>query len=287
MKTIMYFLKFSIVLLCLFLMNCAGNSDRKAAEALGWEVGFQAYTFNRFTFAEALAKGDSIGMKSVEAYPGQEIGGGIQGTTEFSMSQETRDKVKELVAARGMKLNAYGVAGPRDSAEWKQLFDFAKDMGIGVITAEPRFDQLDMVAKLCDEYGIKVAIHNHPAPSLYWNPDTALKALDGRTANLGVCADIGHWIRSGLDPVECLQKLEGRIIILHFKDLNEKAPEAHDVPWGTGVANVPAVLAELKRQGFKGLFDIEYEYNWLNSGPEVKQCVDNFYKMVAELQGSH
>jgi sugar phosphate isomerase/epimerase len=283
MKTITGFLRFSLFAFFLLQLSCAGNPGKEAAQVLGWEVGFQAYTFNRFTLAEALAKGDSIGLKSVEAYPGQEIGGGIEGTTLFTMDQATRDKVKELLAAREMKLNAYGVAGPEDSAEWKQLFDFAKDMGIGVITAEPRFDQLDLVAQLCDEYGIKVAIHNHPSPSLYWNPDTVLEALDGRTANLGVCADIGHWIRSGLDPIECLKKLEGRIIILHFKDLNEKAPEAHDVPWGTGVANVPAVLAELKRQGFRGLFDIEYEHNWDNSGPEVKQCVDNFYKMVAEL----
>jgi sugar phosphate isomerase/epimerase len=283
MKTITNLSKCSMLVLCLLLISCAGNPGKKAAEELGWEVGFQAYTFNKFTFAEALAKGDSCGLKSVEAYPGQEIGNGIEGTTSFTMDQETRDKVKELLNARGIKLNAYGVAVARDEEGWRQLFDFAKDMGIGVITSEPQADQLDLVEQLSDEYGIKVAFHNHPAPSLYWNPDTVLMALEGRSANLGVCADIGHWIRSGLDPVECLQKLEGRILILHFKDLNEKSPEAHDVPWGEGVANVPAILAELKRQGFRGLFDIEYEYNWLNSGPEVKKCVDNFYKMVADL----
>jgi sugar phosphate isomerase/epimerase len=283
MKTLMSFSKTSILVLCLLVLSCAGDPGKKAADELGWEVGFQAYTFNKFTFAQALEKGDSIGLKSVEAYPGQEIGSGIEGTTHFSMDQETRDKLKTLLDEKGMTLNAYGVAGAADEEGWNQLFGFAKDMGIGVITSEPRADQLDLVCRLSDEYGIKVAIHNHPAPSHYWHPDSVLKALDGRTANLGVCADIGHWVRSGLDPVECLRKLEGRILILHFKDLNEKSPEAHDVPWGEGVVNVPAVLSELKRQGFKGLFDVEYEHNWLNSGPEVKLCVDNFYKIVAEL----
>ena len=100
---------------------------------------------------------------------------------------------------------------------------------------------------------------------------------------MGACADTGHWIRSGLNPLACIKKLEGKIINLHFKDLNEKAPEAHDVPWGTGVSDVPALLKELKGQGFKGIFNAEYEYNWLNSLPEIKQSADNFYEIVAGL----
>jgi len=284
MKNYLRLLRIPVLFFLLLVVACAGeNPGKKAARELGWEIGFQAYTFNKYTFAEALLKADSIGLKSVEAYPGQEIGGGIEGTTDYTMNQETRNKMKELLTANGMKVNAYGVAVPQDSAGWKQLFDFAKDMGIGVITSEPSFEQLDLVEQLADEYGIKVAFHNHPAPSLYWNPDTVLLALGNRSKNLGVCADIGHWIRSGLDPIECLRKLEGRIIILHFKDLNEKDPEAYDVPWGTGVADLPEVLTELKRQGFKGLFDIEYEHNWYNNVPEIKESVENFYNMVAEL----
>jgi sugar phosphate isomerase/epimerase len=284
MKRILNYFK---LLLFFFIVGCFScsteNPGKKVAEELGWEVGFQAYTFNKFTFAEALDKGDTLGLKSVEAYPGQEIGNGIEGTTQFTMDQVTRDKLKGLLAEKGIKLNAYGVTGARDTAGWKQLFDFAKDMGIGVITAEPGMDQLDLVEQLCDEYGIKVAIHNHPAPSPYWHPDSVLMALEGRSKNLGVCADVGHWIRSGLDPVECLQKLEGRVIIFHFKDVNEKSPEAVDVPWGTGVVDMPAVLQEMKKQGFKGLFDIEYEANWLNNVPEIKESIENFYTAVAGL----
>jgi sugar phosphate isomerase/epimerase len=279
------YLKKSLLFFIIILFGCsAEHPGKKAAEELGWELGFQAYTFNRFTFAEALDKGDTLGLKSVEAYPGQQIGGDIEGTTHFAMDQETRDKLKALLNDKGIKLNAYGVTGARDTAGWKQLFEFANDMGIGVITSEPGLDQLDLVEQLCDEYGIKVAFHNHPAPSPYWHPDSILMALEGRSNNLGACPDIGHWIRSGLDPVECLQKLEGRIIILHYKDVNEKSPEAEDVIWGTGMADMPAILNELKRQGFQGLFDIEYETNWMNSVPDIKECIENFYDAVAELE---
>ena len=100
---------------------------------------------------------------------------------------------------------------------------------------------------------------------------------------LGACADVGHYVRSGLDPVECLKKLEGRLIALHFKDLNEKSLKAHDVPWGTGISNVKGMLAELKRQKFKGVFCVEYEYNWENSMPEIAECVKFFNASVAAL----
>jgi sugar phosphate isomerase/epimerase len=102
--------------------------------------------------------------------------------------------------------------------------------------------------------------------------------------------------RSGLDPVECLKKLEGRVIVLHFKDLvpddaanpgpDKKRKESkamHDVPWGTGVGNVKAQMEELKRQNFHGAFCVEYEYHWDNSVPEIAECVKFFNKTAAEL----
>ena len=72
---------------------------------------------------------------------------------------------------------------------------------------------------------------------------------------------------------------------MNFKDLNKYGGDAHDVPWGTGEADVKALLAEIKRQGFKGVFSIEYEYNWTSSVPEIAKCVEYFDKVAAELAG--
>ena len=105
-------------------------------------------------------------------------------------------------------------------------------MGIKTLVSEPAEDAFDTLDKLCEEYGINVAIHNHPKPSIYWDPDTVLKVCKGRSKRIGACADTGHWARSGFDPIECIKKLEGRIISFHLKDLNKKAADAHDVPWG-------------------------------------------------------
>ncbi|WP_295124959.1 sugar phosphate isomerase/epimerase [uncultured Chitinophaga sp.] len=259
------------------------KAQDKASTKLGWKLGAQSYTFNRFTLTEALKKLDSCGLSYVECYPGQTIGGDIEGKMNINMDEATQQKVLALLKSHKIQLVAFGVVSAKDEAEWEQTFKFAKAMGIGIITAEPRKQHLDAVSALCDKYQIKLAIHDHPKPSQYWHPDTVLAAIKGRSPLMGACADVGHWVRSGLDPVECVQKLKGHIHSLHFKDLNEKAPKAHDVVWGTGVSNLKGVMQELKKQGFKGVFSAEYEYHWENSVPEVKESVANWRKMVKEL----
>ena len=241
---------------------------------LGWKLGAQAYTFNRFTFFEAIDKTDSCGLKYVEAFPGQTIGGGVEGKMDYNMDALTRGKILQRLKQKGVKVVSYGVVGANNDADWMQIFKFAKAMGIENIVSEPNEKYLPLLSKLCDEFKINLALHNHPNPSHYWNPDVVLAAIKGQSKRIGACADIGHWVRSGLDPVECLKKLEGHVIQLHLKDLNEKNNKnAHDVHWGTGVSNVDGVFAELKRQKFKGVISAEYEYNWYNSVPDVTASV--------------
>lgn len=256
---------------------------QKKEAKLGWKLGAQAYSFNRFTLAEALDKLDSCGLKYVECYPGQTIGGGIEGKMDFKMDAAKRAQVLNLLKSKNKTLVAFGVVSPHSEADWEQLFAFAKAMGIQIITSEPRTEDLDIVSRLAGAYKIKVAIHDHPKPSHYWHPDSVANAIKGRSKYLGACADIGHWVRSGLDPVECMKTLRGHIFSMHFKDLNEKSRKAHDVIWGTGISNVEAVLQEMKAQKFKGVISAEYEHNWYNSVPEITQSVKNIRAMIEKL----
>jgi sugar phosphate isomerase/epimerase len=205
-----------------------------------------------------------------------------------TLPAEIRSEVKEFLDQTGVRLVNYGVVGlPNNEGECRKVFDFAKDMGIETIVSEPPEDAFDLIEKLCREYQIKVAIHNHPKPSHYWHPDTVLKVCRGRSKWIGSCSDTGHWMRSGVNPLEALKKLAGRIVSLHLKDLNEfGVREAHDVIWGTGKANIKSILEELHRQDFQGVFSIEYEYNWENSLPEIRQCVKYFNNVAGQLKPS-
>jgi sugar phosphate isomerase/epimerase len=257
------------------------------AEKLGWRLGCQAYSFKNFTLFEAIDKTASLGLKYIEAYPGQAISKDRSGLgVNESLPVDARLELKKKLGDCGVKLVNYGVCKlSQKQDDSRKVFDFTKDMGIETIVSEPPEEAMEMLDKLCAEYGMNIAIHNHPKymQAHYWNPDTVLKACQGRSHRIGACADTGHWARSGLNPLESLKKLEGRIVSLHFKDLNVQGPDAHDLPWGTGVCDVKAMLGELHRQGFKGVFSIEYEYNWDNSLPEIAQCVGYFDKIAAEL----
>lgn len=255
----------------------------------GWRLAIQAYTFNRFTFFEAIDKTASLGLDWIEAYPGQKLSKEQPDAQLIhTMPAEQRNAVKEKLAQSGIKLVNYGVVQlPNDEKQCRVVFDFAKDMGIETIVSEPPDEAVEMVDKLCQEYKIKVAIHNHPKPSHYWNPEKILEVCKGRSTWIGSDGDTGHWIRSGINPLEALKKLEGRLISIHFKDLNEFGiREAHDVVWGTGKANVDALLNELNRQKFKGVFSIEYEYNWDNSITEIRPSIAYFNKVAGTLNPS-
>lgn len=250
-----------------------------------WKLGVQLWTFRMFPFVEAINKVDSAGIKNIEAYPGQPLGGEFKKETFGSgMSAETRTKIKQLLQSKGITLVAFGVISGGTPDDWKKNFAFAKDMGIQYLTVEPPKNQWDMVDSLAGASGIKVAIHDHPKPSAYWHPDSVLAAMKGHP-NIYACADIGHWTRSGLDINDCLKKLEGRIIGAHLKDVNKfDSTKAEDVIPGTGVIKFPEVFAEFKRLGFTGMFSIERENNWNNNLPDVIQIKNFFEQEKAKLK---
>lgn len=275
---------FMLLLVAALSTACLSSSAQNSAiKQLGWQLGAQAWSFNKFTFAEALDKIDSCGLKYVEAFPGQKIGGGIEGNMDFTMDKATRKKVQKLLKQHGVKIVSYGVVVPKNHDEWVQLFEFAKAMGLENVVSEPEVKDIPFISTLCDKYKVNLAIHDHPKPSHYWNPDILLAAIKGASPRVGACADIGHWTRSGLDALECLKKLAGHVKEFHFKDLNEKSPEAHDVPWGSGVNNIVAIMEEMKRQGFRGPVMAEYEYNWYTNVPEIKQSAEFFQQQAAKL----
>lgn len=246
----------------------------------GFAIGCQAYTFNRFTVFEAIEKTAAAGGKVIEFYPGQRLSPAEPEVKwDHNASPETVAKVKAKLAEHGLIAVAYGVVGlSKDEAESRKVFEFAKTMGIRVINTES-VDAIDTFEKLVKEYDIKVGFHDHPKrekdPNYrMWDPNYILDLVKDRDPRIGSCADTGHWMRSGLKPVECLRILKGRIMSSHLKDLNGFVHLAHDMPYGQGMSDVGAILAEFKAQGFNGPISIEYEYNWENSLPEVTQCVD-------------
>lgn len=249
-----------------------------------FKLGVQMWTFRVFSVVDAINKVDSAGIKNIEQFVGQPLGGGMQGKFGPDMTADERAKLKALLKSKGIHMVAMGVIVPRTKEDWIKTFQLAKEFGLSYITSEPIKTQWDLADSLAGAYSIKIAIHDHPRPNVYWHPDSVLAAIKGHK-NIGACADIGHWARNGLNPVECLKKLEGHIIGAHLKDITKfgdtKAP---DTIVSKGVIDVPAVLAELKRQHFSGMLSIEHESNWYHNLPDVIFTREYFDAQVAKLK---
>src|SRR5450432_321995 len=260
------------------------SSMVNAGSTAGFKLGVQMWTFRMFSFSDALDKVDSSGIKNIEAFIGQKLGGDMQGSYGLDMSKETRDKLKNLLQKKGIRIVAMGVIVPKNKQEWIKTFELARDLGLSYITAEPIKTQWDIVDSLAGVYGIPVAIHDHPKPNMYWSPDSVLAAIQGHS-HIGSCADVGHWARNGLNPVDCLKKLQGHIIGVHLKDI-VKFGDTHaaDTVVSRGVVDFPAVLAELKRQNFKGMLSIEHESNWYHNLPDVIFTRNYYDSLVQKLQ---
>ena len=251
--------KIMIAIVCCLL--AIPSEAQTKAEKNGWRLGMQSYSFHLFPLTEALDKTQELGLKYIEIYPGHKLGGKWGDKVfDFNLDAQTQKEIKELAASKGIKIVGTGVYVAEKSSDWEKMFKFAKAMDLEFITCEPALSDWDLVEKLSKQYNIKISVHNHPQPSDYWKPENLLKAISGRSQSLGSCSDVGHWRREGLNQ-----------------------NEQHDVIWGTGILDVKGMLKELKSQNFKGVFSIEYEYNWENSVPDIKECIQYFNKTANEI----
>ena len=265
---------------CFATLSVNAGPIPEACRTGGIAIGCQAWTFKNYSIMEAIDKTAATGGKVMEIYPGQKFSP-EEPTLKFdhNATEEMIAKVKAHLAKVGVRAVNYGVVSiPEKEADARTIFVFAKKFDLYGITTES-VNALDTIEKLVKEFDIRVGFHNHPrraedASYKMWDPNYVLSVVKDRDPRIGSTSDVGHWIRSGLDPVECLKILQGHVISVHLKDLNEKSPKAHDVPFGTGISNVPAILDELKRQNFSGNASIEYEYNWANNVVDATQCVD-------------
>jgi L-ribulose-5-phosphate 3-epimerase len=233
-------------------------------EKLGWQLSVQLYTYRRFPLFEAIDKVAALGIRRIEPLTALKVDSKRPDVrADENMPADVKKELKTMLSDRGMFLSSIfaNFSGKPDQA--RRLFDFCQEMGTGTIVAEPGADALDMIGKLCDEYRINVAFHNHArGQSPYWQPEQVLAACQNRTTRMGACADAGQWARSGLDPIESLRKVKDRLLAFHLKDIAKRnEPGSRNTVFGEGEGDFANVLKELKRLGYRGLTTIDFEHD--------------------------
>ncbi|HVC93022.1 MAG TPA: sugar phosphate isomerase/epimerase family protein [Pirellulales bacterium] len=233
----------------------------------GFLLGIQSYSLRHYDVAKALQHVHEFGLHGVEFFGGH---------FSHESSPEQIDAMKRRCAELDIKILGHGVNGfGKDHDANRKFFEFARRAGIRNLSADPSEDAFDSLDKLVAEYDIRIAIHNHGPGARYDKIADVLGAVKGRHKNIGACADLGHYIRSGEDPVKAITLLEGRLFGIHLKDFAEPRGDAPGVILGKGQLDVEEVFKALKKVKFPadGCLSLEYEEHPEDPLADIRECL--------------
>jgi sugar phosphate isomerase/epimerase len=212
-----------------------------------FELGLASYTLRKFKLDETLAMTRRVGLKYIC----------------FKSFHLPLDKIKAVVAKvkkAGLLLYGGGVIYMNSEAEVHRAFDYAKAAGMKVIVGVPRPELLTLVNKKVQQYDIKVAIHNHgPGDKNYPTPASAYERIKGLDRQIGLCNDIGHTKRAGVDPSVSVERFADRLLDVHMKDVSAATAKGRGVEIGRGVIDIPKFLRTLLKINYSGVVAFEYE----------------------------
>jgi sugar phosphate isomerase/epimerase len=255
-----------------FPLSAAG---KPADPYRGFKMGIQSYSLRGFKVHEALSISKKLGLTYWESFPAHIAVGSVP---KYIAEQ------KAMLAGAGVKLMAFGVVGfDANETKAREVFEFAKAIGIESISADPKkgdaatFKLLD---KLVEEYGVAIAIHNHGPKASYNRIDDVVNAVKDHHPRIGACVDTGHFLRSRENPVEALERLKGRVFGVHLKDVKD-ATVFKIV--GEGDLDVLGCLKELQKQNYQYCLALEYEEHPENPVPDLEICLKNVRAAMEKL----
>ncbi len=257
-------------------------------EKAGWRLSMPAYTFHQFSLFDTIDKTAELGLRYCGGLSFQKVGDGIDKFFDPAvLTDEEIARINEKLRSKNVKMVSYFYGEiPGDEAACRKVFEFADKFGIETFLSEPKVESLDVIERVCDEYGINVALHNHSkneSPE-YWSPEKVMSHCKNRSSRIGVCGDMGYWMRSGIDPIDAARTIGNRLMVVQVHDLDQFSPEGTDVLWGAGIGKNAEFFQELYRLGVKPLdVDVEYSKNFEDNMAECRQCIEFFNRTVREI----
>jgi inosose dehydratase len=240
-----------------------------------FELGVASYTFREFGLDAAIAMTNKVGLRRIclkdVHLPLQNSPGEIAAAVR---------KVREA----GLVPYGCGVIYMKTPAEVERAFAYAKAGGMGIIVGVPDHALLPLAEKKARESGIKLAIHNHgPGDLLYPTPRSVLERTKGLDPRLGLCLDIGHCMRSGVDPAAAAEECAGRLLDVHLKDVTAADKDGGPVEAGRGVIDMARFLLALIKVDYRGTASFEFEKDGKDPLPGLAESVAYVRGLLAVL----
>lgn len=257
-------------------------------------IGIAGFTFRKKGVDETIAAMKALDMHAL-CVKSRHL--------KLDCTQEEADAFKAKLAAADIVPVGVGPIYADSEEEARKGFEQAKKLGVRVVVGVPLDHEtingkktavesdrmLDVIDRLVKEYDMTYAIHNHgpDMPRLYPTAEAALKRIGDRDTRIGVCLDIGHEYRFGIDPAVFIRAHGDRIYDVHIKNIKGAERDKKGmlpnkaVPAPRGVLDIPAIFTTLAEVGYSGWCNIEYERDFEDNLPGLLESV-GYYRGVAD-----
>ena len=235
-----------------------------------FQLGIASYTFREFSLEQTIEMTHRLDIKKL-----------CLKSMHLPMNS-TPDEIKGAAAKvreAGIDLYGGGVIYMKNEEEVENAFAYAGHAGMKVIVGVPEHELLELCSRKVKETGIKLAIHNHgPGDKKYPTPESAYKLIKNLDPGMGLCVDIGHTARIGVDPIEDTAKYMDRVHDIHIKDEDKAEASGQTCEIGHGVIDIPGFLEMLLEKKYDKVVSFEYE-------KDGKDPLDGLAESVGYVRG--
>lgn len=219
--------------------------------AIPFELGIASYTFRAFSLEETIQMTRKLAIKKL-CLKSMHL--------PLDLSPEEIRESAAKVKAAGIDLYGAGVIYMNSPEQVENAWNYAKTAGLDVIIGVPDHELLEQCDQKVKETGIKLAIHNHgPGDENYPSPESVYQKVKGLGPGMGLCVDIGHTVRIGLDPIKEVSRFMDRVLDIHIKDEDKADETGNTCEIGRGVIDIPGFLNMLVKEKYDQVVSFEYE----------------------------
>ena len=239
--------------------------DQQNSRDVKLKLGLASYTFRSFSLEDTIKMTLRLGLTSISLKSMH---------MHLESSAEDIKKIAGKVRSAGIDLYAAGVIYMKTPKEVEATFAYAANAGLEMIVGVPNHELLPLAEEQVKKYNIKLSIHNHgPGDLLYTSPADVYEKVKDLDKRIGLCIDIGHVQRIGLDPAAMIERYKDRLYDMHMKDVSKESAENAPIEIGHGLIDIPKVIKTLKKIKYQGNVAFEFEKDETDPMPGLSESV--------------